>query len=244
MKLIKRHTVESTNVFLKDMLLKFPVEHMTVVTAETQTKGRGQMGTSWESETGKNLLFSLLVFPHPLKLTESFFLSHAVSLSLYEVLQRRQIPNLSIKWPNDLYVGDAKLGGILIENSYRSNIMKHAVIGVGLNVNQEVFSDLLPQAISMKKILGTSVNREILLAELLENMEEKINHCQPNHFDELLEKYTSHLYRLEVPTNFVDADQKEFTGKIMGVTRQGKLRVELENKTLRNFGLKEIQMRR
>ena len=122
MRLVKLDAIDSTNDFLKDLVRQQNVENFTVVTAENQTKGKGQMGAVWNSEIGKNLIMSVLIKDFLFNSKDVFNLNIAVSLAVIKSLERLEIPNLSIKWPNDIMSGDKKIGGILIENSFKSNI--------------------------------------------------------------------------------------------------------------------------
>ena len=242
MKRIKLDAIESTNTFLKDLVAHARLEEPTVVTAEMQTKGRGQVGASWESEPSKNLLFSVFVVPEELLFKEAFFLSYAVSLALHSTLASYSIAKLSVKWPNDILSGSSKLGGILIENSFRAGTLKHSIIGVGLNVNQVEFSPSLSNASSLKTILGTDVDREALLQSLLENIQTQVRNCRPENFEKIKENYTSLLYKQGIPSMFKEPSGNVFIGKIVGVSSVGNLQIELENESIRTFRLKEVEL--
>ena len=145
-KMIELDAIVSTNSFLRDYRPLQPVD-ITLVTAEYQTAGRGQGTNCWESERGKNLLFSLLVNPASLPATQAFVLSEAIALSIREAIARfiREAitpfirEEVTIKWPNDIYVGDCKIAGILIENTLQGSAVARSIIGCGVDVNQETF---------------------------------------------------------------------------------------------------------
>lgn len=151
MKIIKLNAIDSTNSFLKELVATSFVENQTVVVTKEQTQGRGQVNTKWVSTPGKNLTFSMYVEFKNLKITQQRFLNYACSLSVFEVLDELNIPKLAVKWPNDILSDKKKICGILIETTFKSNTIKSAIIGVGLNVNQENFDVNLPNASSIKK---------------------------------------------------------------------------------------------
>jgi len=218
------------------------LDEPTLVTAEMQTSGRGQVGAVWESEPSKNLLFSVFLLHKDLFFKDAFFLSYAVSLALHSTLATYAIAKLSVKWPNDILSGSSKLGGILIENSFRSGKLQHSIIGVGLNVNQVEFSSSLPNASSLKTILGKEVDREVLLQSLVENIQFQVQNCRPENFDKIKEDYTTLLYKNGIPSMFKETSGNVFLGKIVGVSSTGKLQISLENESIRTYGLKEVEL--
>lgn len=137
-KMIELDAIVSTNSFLRDYRPLQPVD-ITLVTAEYQTAGRGQGTNRWESERGKNLLFSLLVNPASLPAAQAFVLSEAIALSIREAITPFIREEVTIKWPNDIYVGDCKIAGILIENTLQGSAVARSIIGCGVDVNQETF---------------------------------------------------------------------------------------------------------
>ena len=133
------------------------LEDFTIVSANQQLNGRGQMGTQWESEAGKNLTFSVLKYFKNYQIQEQFLLNIITSLAVYNTLKNLFIPNLRVKWPNDILSGNFKICGILIENNLKNNIIQSSIIGFGLNVNQLEFGNL-KKASSLKKIKGKTFN--------------------------------------------------------------------------------------
>ena len=138
--IIVQDELESTNNYAKQ-LVSDKVEEGTVVLAQFQSKGRGQQGNYWESETGKNLLFSLILYPDFLEAEFQFSLSMLVSLAIVSVLDE-ETDEVQIKWPNDIYVGKLKIAGILIENTIKGSKLGSTIVGVGLNLNQEMFTPM------------------------------------------------------------------------------------------------------
>ena len=161
MQLIKLDATPSTNSYLKELMRELNLDDFTVVVCEHQTKGRGQQGNIWMSERGKNLIFSVLKYIEKVKTNNAFALNAVVSLAVYETLRTFKIPQVSVKWPNDIMSGNKKICGILIENTLKGNDLKKSIIGIGLNVNQEVFSEL-PHASSLKCETGLEFDLELI----------------------------------------------------------------------------------
>ncbi|MBP5136693.1 MAG: biotin--[acetyl-CoA-carboxylase] ligase, partial [Paludibacteraceae bacterium] len=151
--IIHLKSVESTNDYLTRLIATEEVAEGTVVMADFQTAGRGQTGNTWESAKGENLLFSMALFPD-IPASSSFLLSQVVSLALIDTLDSFSIPDSHIKWPNDIYVGDNKLAGFIIDQTVLGDKVSSAVAGIGLNVNQKDFPSELPNATSMALISG------------------------------------------------------------------------------------------
>lgn len=237
MRLVKLDAIDSTNDFLKNLTRSETVENFTVISAENQTKGRGQMGSEWKTEIGKNLIMSMLVKDLLADTHAIFELNILTALSVIEVLQTQCIPNLSIKWPNDIMSGNKKIGGILIENSFKPDTIE-SIIGLGLNVNQTNFLHL-PQASSLAVVTGHTFDKDALLIEIAETIERK---CQFIDADLLWRDYHNHLFKKEIPMAFENEGGHRFMGIIDGVERDGKLRILLEDDSFQTFGIKEIKM--
>lgn len=171
MRIVKLDAIDSTNTYLKGLMQSETLEDFTVVTANHQQYGRGQMGSKWKSEPGLNLIMSVLKRFDSFQAQEQFFLVVWVSLAVLDALKSFEIPNLSIKWPNDIMSGNRKIGGILIENSLKGPKIQSAVIGVGLNVNQSEFVDL-PNATSMKLCFGRDYEINEVLEAVLRNLQQ------------------------------------------------------------------------
>ncbi|WP_264551362.1 biotin--[acetyl-CoA-carboxylase] ligase [Flavobacterium sp. N2038] len=240
MKLIKLDAIDSTNDFLKALSSKDELDNFTVVTAENQTKGKGQMGAKWQTEVGKNLIMSALVKDFIVGNEQVFNLSLIVSLSVIEVLKTLNIPDLSIKWPNDIMSYNKKIGGILIENTLKSDGRIVSVVGIGLNVNQTNFTEL-PKASSLAVISGTSFDKESLVVLIVKKIKEKIEIWE-NNKTVFWDDYFNFLFRKGVPMPFKNPDSKNFMGIIQGVSPVGKLQVLLEDDSVSEFDIKEIQM--
>ena len=244
MKLIKLDAIDSTNDFLKTLASNEELDNFTVVTAENQTKGKGQMGAKWESESGKNLIMSVLVKDFLYDNEQVFNISIIVSLAVIETLKSLDIPNLSIKWPNDIMSYNKKIGGILIENTIKSDGRIVSVVGLGLNVNQTNFEEL-PNASSLAVISGHTFNKELLPSLIIEKIQQKIESWESNSAI-FWNEYFNTLFRKGVPMPFKnlnsEASGQNFMGIIQGVSSVGKIQILLEDDSVSEFDIKEVQM--
>jgi len=241
MKLIKLNAIDSTNLYLKQLVATNDCEDYTVVQAEYQEEGRGQMGTIWNSEQGKNLTFSVLLNFSSFKVHDQFYLSMAVSLAMVRVLNSTVKNSLLIKWPNDILAVNDKLAGILIENILGGNGIKKSIIGIGLNVNQVDFPKDIPNVTSLKKLTGNDYDKSELLINIVEAIKFYVQFVEKEEFDLLKDQYLQYLYKFGIPAMFMDSSNEVFLGKIIDVNEDGRLEVELENETIRKFNLKEIK---
>ena len=240
MKLIKLDAIDSTNEFLKGISSNQILENFTVVTAENQTKGKGQMGSVWDSEPSKNLIMSVLINGFVTDINQIFDINIVVSVSVIQVLEDLNIPELSIKWPNDIMSYTKKIGGILIENSIKSNGSINSIAGLGLNVNQINFENL-PKASSLAEICNTTFDKEEILLKIIENLEQNIELWYHNS-DYFWSFFANKLFKKGIPMPFEDQNQQNFMGIIQGVSSNGKLEILLEDDSVSEFDIKEIQM--
>jgi len=241
MKIVKLNAINSTNTFLRELTREAVVENFTVVITENQTNGKGQFDNKWTSEAGKNLIFSVLYRFYDLSVEKAFYLNCAISLAIYKVLSEYHKEKLKVKWPNDILSSTKKLCGILIENTVSNGRITSAIIGIGLNVNQENFPKDLLNATSLKLVTGKEIDKEILFQELLDEIQQQLKFVDNKQFTLLQKKYEQVLYKINQPAMFWNILNGNFLGKILGVTKQGKLIVELENETIEIFDLKEIK---
>ena len=241
MNIIKLDAIDSTNSYIKMLADKTAIESYTVVVAKYQTGGRGQMGSVWVSDSGKNLLFSTLVRFDNFKIEHQFYLSMAVSLGILEAVKMDVKIPLKVKWPNDILAEKDKVAGILIENILSGSYIKQSVIGIGLNVNQKKFPKSIGNATSLRNIAGVNFDTDKLLKSIVTAIKYYIGLIEKKDFKKLKELYIASLYKYEKPTMFEDKDATVFLGKIVDISEEGKLVVEIENKTTRKFSLKEIK---
>lgn len=214
----------------------------TIVITDNQTAGRGQRGNSWEAMPNQNITISIILQPHFLHPTQQFNLNIAVSLAVNEFLSSyilSEVPEkkLSIKWPNDVYVGNKKLGGILIENSVSGSRINTSIIGIGLNINQLSFAD--SRATSLRSELqsdGFSLQK--LIEELCEYIEKYYLQLKNGNEKLLKEQYLKNLFRIN-EFHFYSDGNETFEGKVIGINSLGMLEIEVNN-TIRSFGFKEI----
>jgi BirA family biotin operon repressor/biotin-[acetyl-CoA-carboxylase] ligase len=241
MHIIKLSAIDSTNSYLKELITKQTVENFTVVLAENQTNGRGQRGANWEVESGKNLTFSILIKDILLSFEEVFNLNVVVAVSLFQTFSNLKIPNLSIKWANDILADKKKVCGILIENQFKSNSEILSVIGIGINVNQENFENL-PQASSLKKISGQEWNKDEVLLTFLNQFQNNINLYKNEGANYFWEVYHENLFKKNMPMDFENAQNDKFMGIIKQVLPNGLLQIQLEDDSLQLFDIKEVKM--
>ncbi|MBO6879719.1 biotin--[acetyl-CoA-carboxylase] ligase [Winogradskyella sp.] len=241
MYIIKLDAIDSTNSHLKAMASVALPKDYTVVVAEHQTEGRGQMGTIWQTENGKNLTASVFKKMIGFKVSNQFYISMVVSLAICKVLKTFQIPKISIKWPNDILSADKKICGILIENVIKHNKFQGSVIGFGLNVNQKFF-DNLPQASSMSLLTGVLYNKDEVLSKILKELQFYFKLLESQQFEQLKSEYEALLFRKDKPSTFSTSKDETFSGIIKGVSKSGKLKVWTEDEIIKTFDLKELTL--
>ena len=241
MSVIKLSAIDSTNDYLKELSRNQIVENFTTVVANKQTKGRGQMGSNWVSEEGKNLITSILIKDILQEVDEIFHLNVAIALSIFEVLKSNNLPNLAIKWPNDIMSEHKKIAGILIENSIKSDGKIESIVGIGLNVNQKSFENL-PKASSMSLITNSEYDLDEILNQLIFQIKKNCSYILTKHTDRLWQEYHNYLYKINLPLAFKDANQHNFMGIIQGVSTNGLLEIKLEDDSIKSFGIKEVQI--
>lgn len=207
--------------------------------AVDQHDGRGQKGTVWQSEPGKNLTFSLLLTPTFLDPKQQFALTVSISLAIAQWVESLTQTTATIKWPNDIYIGDRKIGGILIENVLKGKTWKFAVVGIGINVNQTEFPPAIQkQTISVKQILHRDCQVSELLPDLCKYIEQEYIALKSGSLEALYASYTQRLYRLgELRPYLIDGINVE--GVTRGVTETGRLQIDF-NGYLTDFDIKEI----
>lgn len=241
MSIIKLNAIDSTNDFLKDLMRNQSLENFTTVVANSQTKGRGQMGTQWQSEDGKNLIMSCLIKDLSVCVDDVFALNCLVSVAIVEALNELKAPKLSIKWPNDIMSDTKKIAGVLIENSIKPDSTFLSVVGIGLNVNQKHFVDL-PNASSMLIQTGKEFDLDTVLERILFQLNSYYDVVKEGKVNQVWDLYHQYLFKKEVPVVFEDNEEKRFMGMINQVNRQGKLEVRLEDDSLQTYTIKEIKM--
>ena len=226
-KIVHIDETDSTNRWLREQ----GGEENMVVWADYQTAGRGCGTNHWESERGKNLTFSMLLHPHDVPAQKQFRISRAISLAICKALGQH-IGDLSIKWPNDIYWRDGKIGGILIEVTLQGNKVKDCIIGIGLNINQRVFRSDAPNPVSMWQICEQETDCEQLLQEILQAFQEYMGKSNKD-------EYQSMLYRRKGFHPYADKDGA-FMAEIIDVEDDGHLLLRDDNGQLRRYAFKEV----
>ena len=238
---INLSAVDSTNDFLKRMVSNSePLPEGTVIMADNQYAGRGQQQNTWSAEPGKNLTFSIYLSPKFLPLDKQFFLNMAVSNGLYNALSSLKGIFPKNKWPNDVYIENRKLGGVLIENIVAGSTIKATIVGIGINVNQRNFStELTEKATSVYQFLQHDVNLIKLLDELCSQIEQQYLILRAGNYTYLKNVYVSNLYRYRQPGLFRQ-NGETFEGMVVDVTDTGQLVLKVDN-GLRYYNFKEIE---
>lgn len=238
LRLIRLPEVDSTNSYLRNYT-PAEGERITVVTADFQTAGRGQGTNSWESEQGKNLLFSVMVHPTMLPVRRQFLLSEAYALALKEALDD-YTQDISIKWPNDIYWRDKKISGTLIETRLTKQGLSSAILGTGIDVNQKVFRSDAPNPVSLFNILGREVDRDELLRVIIDKVKKYYAMIENGEYIDIAALYHSRLYRNHGFHPYRDKDG-DFEGAIVEVEDDGHLILRDREGHVRSYAFKEVE---
>lgn len=234
-KIIEFEELSSTNDYALELARNETLEDFTVVRTQFQTKGRGQIGNHWVSNKGENLLFSLILYPKNMQANCQFILSQTVSLALRDVVSE-YCENVTIKWPNDIYVGNKKIAGILIENLLVGKMIETSIIGIGLNVNQLEF-DGAPNPTSFVKECGKSFDCTTILNQFLLAFSA---YYESSEQETIRQEYISQLYLLDTRSKFKDTGGL-FEGTIVSVENDGKLMIEDAEGNQRGYYFKEVE---
>lgn len=250
MEYIYLESVGSTNDYSRSLLSEGRQDSgIVVVCSEAQTKGRGQRGNSWESERGKNLTFSVVCHPVSLEASEQFVLSQSMALSILDTLIAVHLEQASIgkkhngvfsvKWPNDIYYGDRKICGTLIECDLCGKMVSNCIIGSGLNVNQSEFFSDAPNPVSLYQIYNEEFDLKTLLKEICERFEHYLHKIDAGDFQYIRDRYIQHLYRHDGLFPYRDKNGL-FLAKIKGIENSGRLVLETEEGDERRYEFKEV----
>ncbi len=238
-RIIKLASVDSTNAYLQQLIktTNSVIEGVVVIT-DNQVSGKGQQGNKWQSKEGENLTFSIFMKPG-IAIEHQFLLSKLVSISIAQLLRTFGTKEVKIKWPNDIYVGDKKIAGILIENTLKKGKVYESIIGVGLNVNQTQFSDSLINATSLALSVGKTFILEELLEKLLNFLDKNYLLLKANKVDQISDEYLSQFYRLNEDYDY-RIKGKTVKAKIVGVANSGKLQLKFNN-AVYEYDMKEVE---
>lgn len=245
MRIVKLQEVDSTNRYLSQHSDEFP--DLSAVIAGSQTAGRGQRGNSWESEPGLNATLSIIMHPASwVKPSEQFVISQVVAVAIVETLRMfmpEMTREIAVKWPNDIYVGDRKICGILIENVIQGGNLVRSIIGIGLNVNQQVFLSDAPNPVSMARLTGRSYDVEQVARSVCDSVERFFQgYCMPPRHSRLRSRYFSMLWRSSGYFPYVDvASGERFDGRISNIATDGRITLTDRQGTQRTYAFKEVR---
>jgi len=232
------HETGSTNNYAAKLLLTKSPPEGAIFVADSQVDGRGQASSKWESEPNKNLTFSILLYPDFIEISRQFEVSKAISMGVVDFL-KEQVDDVAIKWPNDIYIGKKKVAGILIENSVRSAKISSCIVGIGLNINQQVFTGNSPNPVSLSQITGRNYNLETSLSDLCLKIDARYRQLSNGEFRQIDENYTQMLYQLGLWSHYSD-ENGDFEGQILGVDQIGQLLIETRSGKINKYQFKEV----
>ena len=227
---------DSTNRFAQELINKNKAIEGCVVVTDRQTHGQGQRGNTWEAEPGQNITLSLILKPAFLAAQHQFNLNICVSLAVLDFAAIYLPPNLKLKWPNDLYYGNKKIGGILIQNSLSGQFIQHSVVGIGLNINQDLFS--APNASSFTQITGQTYYLPNLIQKLLELLEVRFLQLREGKIAHLKVQYLQCLYRYQEQHTY-RVNEQLIQGAIIDIDEAGRLGLDT-GPAVQYFNFKEI----
>ena len=231
--------VDSTNNYANHLISKHPVENGTVVLAYFQNKGRGQRENHWISQSGKNMLASIILYPTFLPVPMQFYLSKVISLALVKWLNMHNI-EASVKWPNDIYAGSKKIAGILIETSVMGSTLHSAVAGIGFNLNQTEFSHQLPNPLSVKQLTGVHYGITETASEIRDITMNLYKKLESGACEEIDSAYLNHLFRYNEWAMYRE-NGRLFEARITGIGEYGHLVVEERSGNTSSYAFKEIE---
>jgi BirA family biotin operon repressor/biotin-[acetyl-CoA-carboxylase] ligase len=237
-KLFYYKKLPSTNSRAAELLKNGGVPEGAVIRAGYQSAGRGQGGNSWESERNKNLLFSIILFPSMIRPEDQFLLSMAVSAGICDFLKRYSL-TASVKWPNDIYVKDDKIAGILIENSVQRGKIENSIAGIGININQTKFLGDAPNPVSLSLLTGKHYDLTACLELIVRDLDRRYKQLVAEEFETIRGDYISSLYR-KAGWHYYSDRGGTFRGRISGVSGEGKLRIERTDGAVMEYQFREI----
>jgi BirA family transcriptional regulator, biotin operon repressor / biotin---[acetyl-CoA-carboxylase] ligase len=237
-KIIKLQETASTNNYARGQVLHKQADEGTVFLAQYQTQGRGAGTNLWESERGKNLTFSVVFTPIFLNPAKQFYLSMVVSLGIFDFLAS-ETSEAKIKWPNDVYIGKKKAGGILMEHIIQGSSISATVAGIGVNLNQETFTSHIPNPVSLKAITGKEYNLEDCLNRILEHLFKWYDSLKRGDEEKIYLAYLSHLFQYRQWATY-RSHGTLFRGMIVGLDPYGCLQIQSDDGTLKTYQFKEV----
>ena len=237
-KLYHFEELDSTNDYASQLIAKNKPIEGTVIIADHQTQGKGQYGRKWSAEAKLNLTMSVILYPQ-LNVDRQFDLNIISSLAICECLKTTYRVNAKIKWPNDIYVQDKKICGILIKNNLMGQYIHQSIIGIGLNVNQDRFDPTIPNPTSLKAVLNETIDLKSLRQNLFRTLD-KYYSMLTNERHQLLDLYHNKLYKIDTIISYLKGD-KIFSGMLRGVSQEGQILIQHLHET-KAFNLSEIKL--
>ena len=238
--IIKLSSVDSTNNYTAKLVKETKISFGTVIMADFQTRGKGQRSSIWKSQKGLNLLISIYFDSSFLNSENIFFLSKAIALAIRECVEKITAIKVSIKWPNDILINGSKIAGVLIENQWKNEKLSTSILGIGLNVNQVVFSGL-ENVISLRNITSKVYNLNSILKSLCSSLDTQLTRLINFDFFEIDHHYHSFLSNYNQWCNY-EKDKINFKGKLIKVDSFGKMVLELVNGDKKSFEIKEVSL--
>ncbi|MEO6901472.1 MAG: biotin--[acetyl-CoA-carboxylase] ligase [Bacteroidia bacterium] len=236
------NSLASTNSYASELLSHLFIPDGSIIYTFNQEKGRGQRGNSWECEPNMNITLSLVLYPKFLNIKQQFLLTKMVSLAVADLMaeylnKTEHSTNLFIKWPNDIYINNKKVAGILIENNVRENSIQSAIIGIGININQLLFKT--PDAISLAFITKKQYDLMNCIERLCGYIEARYLQLKASANTNMDADYLHYLYQFNEWATYKD-NKEIFEGKIIDVSATGKLQVQRKSEKISEFDFKEI----
>ena len=230
--------VDSTNNYAAKELLTKSLNEGSVFTANCQQSGRGTGSSQWESSEGLNLTISIVIYPVQVEIYHQFAISQAISLGLADFLSQH-VGKVSVKWPNDIYVDDKKIAGVLIETAISGGKFSRAIVGIGLNINQEKFVSDAPNPVSLKNLTAKSYDLNEILDSLCDKLDKRYISLLNGDYESLNADYEKLLYRRGIRANYA-AENDDFEGMITGIGKDGQLLIQTTAGEVRSFLFKEV----
>lgn len=239
-RIIHLKETNSTNAYLRNLLQTERLPEGSVVYVDFQTAGRGQLGNVWESEEGKNITFSVVIYPDVIPANMQFVISEIAALSVKETLDC-YTDGCTVKWPNDVYWHDKKICGMLIENDLSGKFIYQSILGIGININQQIFRGDAPNPISLSLVTGKEYDRDEVLSKFLEIFYDKYLTVLKGDLDVIHKTYKAALYRGEGFYSYKD-ENGTFNACIHEIEPSGHMLLRLENGEIRRYAFKEVSV--
>ena len=237
-KLLFFENLPSTNSKAAHLLKSNDLPEGSIIYTNYQSEGRGHMGNRWESEDGKNLLISIVLFPSKINPADQFLISMTVSIGICDFL-KRYIPVCAIKWPNDIYVNNDKIAGILIENSVIGDQIEKTIAGIGININQVKFLSDAQNPVSLTLLTGMTYDLSSCLNQLASDLDRRYKQLLSEKSETIRQEYVSQLFRLNEWHTYRDISGI-FTGRILNAADNGMLQIEKKSGEIAEYSFKEV----